>query len=61
MHATRSEETVRRTLGEYDPFRSPYRITIRVELADCSRKWHWASVATCRRQFDAAMGCTKQQ
>lgn len=30
------------------------------ELAECARRWHWVSVAICRRQFDAAMGCTKQ-
>uniref|UniRef100_A0A5K3FD30 COX assembly mitochondrial protein n=1 Tax=Mesocestoides corti TaxID=53468 RepID=A0A5K3FD30_MESCO len=29
-------------------------------LADCSGKWHWASLALCRRQFDTAMNCNKR-
>ncbi|EUB57961.1 hypothetical protein EGR_07153 [Echinococcus granulosus] len=41
------------------PF-NPHPITTSIELAECARRWHWVSVAICRRQFDAAMGCTKQ-
>ncbi|VDD75692.1 unnamed protein product [Mesocestoides corti] len=36
------------------------RTSIRAALADCSGKWHWASLALCRRQFDTAMNCNKR-
>ncbi|KAM3186671.1 hypothetical protein ACTXT7_003877 [Hymenolepis weldensis] len=31
-----------------------------VELAECSKKWHWASVALCRKHFDDSMKCSKK-
>lgn len=31
-----------------------------IELADCSKKWHWASIALCRRHFDESMNCSKK-
>ncbi|VDN98501.1 unnamed protein product [Rodentolepis nana] len=30
------------------------------ELAECSKKWHWASVALCRKMFDDSMNCSKK-
>nr|VZI02586.1 unnamed protein product [Spirometra erinaceieuropaei] len=29
-------------------------------LAECSKRYHWASVVLCRRNFDAAMLCNRK-
>ncbi|BHF66334.1 Mitochondrial aspartate/glutamate carrier protein [Sparganum proliferum] len=29
-------------------------------LAECSKRYHWASVVLCRRNFDAAMMCNRK-